>query len=225
MKKIFTYLVLAIAVFGMASCKPSNEKTIANLKAAIDGEMTASAKYAAFADKAAADSLFTVEALFKATSQAEALHVKNHQDVLVTLGVADYQGTVADFVVGTTAENLQTAIDGETYEFATMYPAFIADAEKEKVQGAIVSFNYAQDAEKGHAKIYADVLANLATPEAIAAVYYLCPKCGNVYAGTPSEICELCQTGADQFIVLEATVLEAPMLTEEATATEPTVVM
>lgn len=202
MKKICSYLVFAVALLTMASCAPNHDKTVANLKAAIDGESTASAKYAAFAEQAAKDSLFAVEALFKATSQAEALHVRNHQAVLATLGVTNYQGKVETFDIKTTAENLQTAIDGETYEFSTMYPDFIATAEKEKVQGALVSFNYAQDAEKGHARIYIDVLAKIATPDAMEKVYYLCPKCGNVYAGVPSEICELCQTNASDFIIV-----------------------
>ena len=204
MKKIYSYLLLAISLVGMASCNTSHDKTVANLKAAIDGESTASAKYAAFAEQAAKDSLFAVEALFKATSQAEALHVKNHQNVLASLRVTDYQGKVSDFDVKSTAENLQTAIDGETYEFDTMYPEFIAAAQKEKAQGAIVSFNYAQDAEKGHARIYADVLAKITTPQNIESVYYLCPKCGNVYAGQPSEVCELCQTNKNDFIIMSS---------------------
>ncbi|MEG2065024.1 MAG: ferritin family protein [Alistipes sp.] len=219
MKKICSIFVVAAAALAMVACTPSHDKTIANLKAAIDGESTASAKYAAFADKAAADSLFSVEALFRATSQAEAIHIKNHQEVLVSLGVADYVGTVAEFEVKTTAENLQAAIDGETYEFTTMYPGFITDAEAEKVQAALVSFNYAQDAEKGHAKIYGDALANIATPEVIAATYFVCPKCGNTYAGTPADVCEFCQTASADFVVFNATV---PVVAEAEVVAEPT---
>lgn len=179
MKKIYSYLFIATAVMAMVACTPSHEKTVAHLKAAINGESTASAKYAAFAQQAANDSLYAIEALFKATSQAEAIHVTNHQAVLVTLGVTDYQATVESFEVKSTAENLQAAIDGETYEFTTMYPTFIQDAENEKVQGAIVSYNYAQDAEKGHARIYAEELGKIATPEALVKIYYVCPKCGD----------------------------------------------
>lgn len=206
MKKFCSYLAIAIAVLGVVACSPKHDKTIANLKAAIDGEATASAKYAAFATQAAKDSLYNIEALFNATSQAEAIHINNHQVVLVSLGVTDYTPNIQKFDIKSTAENLQTAIDGETYEFTEMYPGFIKDAEAENVQGALVSFNFAQDSEKGHADIYTDVLAKIATPDAIANIYYVCPKCGNTYAGTPSEICELCQTSAEQFIVSKARV-------------------
>lgn len=206
MRKTFSLLALALALVSMVACTPSHDKTITNLKAAIDGESTASAKYAAFAQQATTDSLYAVEALFKATSQAEQIHIKNHQAVLAMLGVTDYQPTIGAFEVKTTAENLQAASAGETYEFTEMYPAFIQDAELEKVQGAVVSFNYAQDAEKKHAEIYNDVAANLATPEVLSVVYYICPKCGNAYAGTASEACELCQTGSADFLVFEATI-------------------
>lgn len=200
MKKICFYFVMVLALAGMTSCTPKHDKTVANLKAAIDGEATASAKYAAFAEQAAKDSLFAVEALFKATSAAEAIHIKNHQEVLASLGVKDYSPNIQSFEVKTTAENLQAGIDGETYEFTTMYPGFIKDAETEKVQAALVSFNFAQDAEKGHAKIYADVLTKLATPDAIAKEYFVCPKCGNTYFGVAAAICDLCQTSSDKFV-------------------------
>ncbi|MEG1562787.1 MAG: ferritin family protein [Bacteroides sp.] len=206
MKKIYSYLIMAIAVAGMVACTPSHDKTIANLKAAIDGETTASTKYAAFAEQATKDSLYNIAALFKATSQAEAIHIKNHQAALATLGVTDYMGGVQAFDVKSTAENLKAAIDGETYEFTTMYPNFIKEAQTEKVQEALVSFNFAQDAEKGHAKLYADALAKIATPDALAKIYYVCPKCGNTYAGTPSKVCELCQTPYSAFIISEAVI-------------------
>ncbi|MEG1611177.1 MAG: ferritin family protein [Alistipes sp.] len=211
MKKIFSLLVVAAGALAMVACTPSHDKTIANLKAAIDGESTAAAKYAAFADQAAADSLYNVEAMFRATAQAETVHIKNHQEVLVSLGIADYVGTAAEFEVKTTAENIQAAIDGETHEFTEMYPGFIADAQAEKVDAAVVSFTYAQDAEKGHAAIYGEALANIATPEVIAAAYFVCPKCGNTYAGTAADVCEFCQTSSADFIAFNATMPIAPV--------------
>lgn len=220
MKKIYFYLIMAVTLLGMASCSQKHDKTIAGLKAAIDGESTASAKYAAFAEQAGKDSLFTIEALFKSTSEAEAIHIKNHQAALAALGVTDYVGSVEKFDVKSTAENLQAAIDGETYEFATMYPEFIKDAEAEGSKEAIVSFNYAQDAEKDHAKLYTEALAKVATPEMLAAVYYLCPKCGFVYANTPAEACELCQTSSGDFIVFRATVPATPMADASTGATQ-----
>lgn len=217
---MYSYLLIAAAVVGMVACTPAHDKTVANLKAAINGESTASAKYAAYAEQAAKDSLFAIEALFKATSQAEAIHVQNHQAVLVTLGVTDYEPIVEQFEVKSTAQNLQTAIDGETYEFTTMYPQFIKDAETEAVQNAIVSFNYAQDSEKGHAKIYADELTKITTPNTLVNIFYVCPKCGNTYAGTPSELCELCQTSANSFIIMEGVASVAPV--DNSTGVTPT---
>lgn len=217
MRKITFFTMLAAVMLAMVSCTQKHDKTIADLKAAIDGESTASAKYAAFAEQAAKDSLFAIEALFKSTSQAEAIHIKNHQAALAVLGVTDYEGKVEPFDVKSTAENLQAGIDGETYEFSNMYPGFIKDAEAENSKEAIVSFNYAQDAEKDHAKIYADALAKIATPDALASVYYICPKCGNVFVGTSAKICDLCQTSSENFIEIKASI-PAASTTDAATA-------
>lgn len=206
MRKIVSIFTLALVAASMIACTQNHDKTIANLKAAIDGETTASVKYAAFAEQAAKDSLYAVEALFKATSAAEAIHISNHQAVLAQLGVTDYIPTVAEFEVKTTAENLLCATEGEVYEFTEMYPAFLIDAEAENVQGAIVSFNYALDSEKKHAEIYKSVSALLSTPEAIVVAYHICPKCGNAYGDTVSEICELCQTGMDKFVTFTAAI-------------------
>lgn len=214
MKKAFSILSAVVLLASFAACTPSHDKTIANLKAAIDGETMASTKYAAFAQQAAADSLYAVEALFKATSKAEAIHIQNHQAVLATLGVTDYQANTSEFEVKTTAENLLSAIDGEVYESTVMYPTFLHDAEAEKVQGALVSFNFAQDAEKKHASIYREVLSKLSTPQLLETSYYVCPKCGNLYAGTADASCDLCQVGDDSFIVFQAQILVPAAIAE-----------
>ncbi|MEG1259294.1 MAG: rubrerythrin family protein, partial [Akkermansia sp.] len=114
-------------------------KTIENLKAAILGESTASATYAAFAAKAAQDGQPLIQKLFEAASKAESIHAANHKKVLIKLGGAldTYDMVIS---VGSTADNLKHAIAGETHEFESMYPGFIAEAEAEGEKGAIRSF-------------------------------------------------------------------------------------
>ena len=77
MKKSF-FLIAIIAIFGLIGCQTKPTKTIENLKAAIKGETTASAKYKAFAEKARTEGLDTVAKLFDAASQAEGIHAANH---------------------------------------------------------------------------------------------------------------------------------------------------
>ena len=90
-------------------------KTIENLKAAIIGESTASATYAAYAAKAAQEGQPLIQKLFEAASKAESVHAANHNKVLEKLG-ANMDPFDIQIHVGSTAENLKAAIAGETHE-------------------------------------------------------------------------------------------------------------
>jgi len=197
---LFIALVSLIAFSGCNQVKPV--KTIANLKAGIKGETTASAKYAAFAQKARAESHEAIAKLFDAASKAESIHAANHRKVLDALGekMEDFK---PEFEVKTTAENLQAAIDGETYEVTTMYPQFLADAKAEKAEKATKSFTWAYDTEKKHEKFYTAALASLNanTENTLPTQYLVCPVCGNTYdKAMVDEKCAFCQTDKVKFI-------------------------
>lgn len=204
MKRLKQVTAIALVALAITACKSTPDATIVNLKAAIDGESNASAKYAVFATNATEAGDYEIAALFQATTVAEDIHAKNHAQVLKELGVAEHTPVINDATVGTTLENLNSGITGETYEFETMYPEFIKVAEKENVLSALTSYMYANDTEKGHADLYQAAISNIANPEALAKTYHVCPKCGNTFAGEAPESCELCQTGADTFLVFTA---------------------
>lgn len=201
MKQLF--LIAFAGLFLLASCtQPKPVKTIADLKAGIKGETTASAKYAAFADKARAEGYDTIAKLFEAASKAEAIHAANHTKALESLG-EKMDNFKPEFVVKSTAENLQAAIDGESYETTTMYPGFLKDAQEEKVEKAEKSFNWAFDTEKKHLEFYKKALTALQTKKVntLPYVYYVCPVCGNTYdAGTVAAKCDFCGTPKEKFI-------------------------
>ena len=198
MKKIF-FLLLAAAAF--VGCSTPT-KTIENLKAAATGEANASAKYAAFSARAAADSLPKIAAMFAATSAAEAVHAANHIAELAKLGV-EFVPTVDSVVADSTLANLYTAKNGEEYEFSTMYPEFIEVAKAENANGALQSFDWATKAEQKHADFYITAIQSLESGQGdalVAATWKVCPKCGDTYLGTAEvTACELCATSADQF--------------------------
>lgn len=201
MKKFFLFAFVSLIV--MAGCtQPKPVKTIENLKAGIKGETTASAKYAAFAEKARAEGLDTVAKLFDAASKAESIHAANHLKVLEGLG-EKMEEFKPEFEVKTTADNLQAAIDGESYEVATMYPQFLADAKAEKVEKAVKSFTWAFDTEKKHQVFYQKALAAVQTnaENTLPFEYAVCPVCGNTYdKATIEEKCDFCGTSKDKFI-------------------------
>jgi len=203
MKKILLFaFVCMIALSGFSASKPL--KTIENLKAGIKGETTASAKYAAFAVKAREEGKVAIGKLFDAASKAEAIHATNHKKVLTGLGetMGDFKPA---FEVKSTAENLQAAIEGETYEVTTMYPQFLADAKAENVEKATKSFTWAFDTEKKHAAFYKKALEaiNAKTENTLASEYAVCPVCGNTYEkATMDDKCAFCHTAKEKFIMI-----------------------
>lgn len=201
MKYVTLILTAFVAVMSM-SCQ-SNDKTIANLKAAIDGESTACEKYAAWAEKAGEEHNYSVQALFRAAVCAEAVHLNNHRKVLAYMGVKDYEPNEGTYSVLTTAQNLKEAIKGEQYEATMMYPKFMKEAEDEGVPAALETFKYAWKAEQDHAALYQRALGNLTTPSNISLVYYVCPICGFISADKPPVKCEVCGARGNKFVKVE----------------------
>jgi len=203
MKTISKLLFIVLATSLIFGCASNPIKTIENLKAAYNGESTASAKYAAFAERAKAEGFDTVAVMFLATSKAEAIHAANHLKVLEKLGEKITGPQIGSFTVLTTAENLTDAIKGETYELETMYPGFITLAKEEKSKDAVKSFTWALDTEKKHQVFYKTALAAISggREKSLPAKWFVCPVCGNTYdAGSVTAKCDFCMTPKEKFI-------------------------
>ncbi|HQI50215.1 MAG TPA: rubrerythrin family protein [bacterium] len=165
-------------------------KTEKNLQDAFAGESQANRTYLAFAKKADAEGYPMIAKLFRAAAEAETIHAHAHLRVLGR--------------VKSTLENLQVAADGEAYEFKSMYPEFLKDAEAEGNKAAISSFTFAMKAERIHNELYLKAVEALkAGKDLSTAKIYLCPVCGNVEIGEDGdEKCEICGTSRDKFIVM-----------------------
>jgi len=157
-----------------------------NLKDAFAGESQANRKYLAFAKKAEQDGLPNIARLFRAAAEAETIHALGHFQALGG--------------VGTTAANLQAAVDGETYEFTTMYPPMLDQATKENHKGKRM-FEFAAKAEAVHAKLYQAALEAAKNGKDLTeARVYVCPVCGNVELGQPPAKCAICGTKGEKFV-------------------------
>jgi rubrerythrin len=157
-----------------------------NLEAAFAGESQAHMKYLLFADQAEKEGLPNVARLFRAISFAEQVHASNH---LHTLGQ-----------VGTTVDNLQAAIGGETYEVEEMYPAFRAVAELQEEKQAVRSHSAALEAEKVHAGLYEKARqAVVSGKDAAVGNLYICEVCGWTVEGEAPERCPICGAPQDKF--------------------------
>lgn len=159
-------------------------KTLDDLKAAFAGESQANRKYLAFAAKADAEGLSQAARLFRAAAEAETVHAHAHLRAM--------KG------IGSTRENLLEAVAGETHEFTKMYPEMIEHAKAEGQKDAERSFNYANEVEKIHARLYQQMLdAKPAAGDAYS--YYVCPVCGYTAEKDAPETCPVCATKGKMF--------------------------
>jgi rubrerythrin len=160
--------------------------TTENVKEALDGESLANRKYLAFSEKAAEEGFRNIAVLFKAASEAEAIHAKKLLKVLAA--------------IGSTEKNLEASVDGETHEFTTMYPEFIKAAEAEKRSDALLAFTYAMKAEEVHAGLYRKALAAIKAGHDLGREkIFLCPVCGNIEFGKVPDKCPICSVFGKKF--------------------------
>lgn len=204
MRTIFRFFLIIVAVQVSVQCNSSKpSKSIDDLKTAFNSESTGSEKYAKFAQIAMEEGYDTIAKLFEATSKSEKIHALNHGKVL-----EKYKGNLGNAEIGsyevkTTPENLQTAINGETYEMQTMYPGFIKNAENEKAAEAAKSLTWAWDGEKKHLYYYRQVESAVSkgNENGLSLEWYVCPTCGNIYnPNDVKESCDFCLTKKANFL-------------------------
>lgn len=117
-----------------------------NLKEAFAGESQANRRYLYFARKADVEGYPDIAALFRSVGEGETGHAFGHFDYLAEVG-----DPVTDAPVGETADNLKSAIEGETYEYTEMYPGFAKVARDEGFDAIADWFETLARAEKSHA--------------------------------------------------------------------------
>jgi rubrerythrin len=160
--------------------------TIENAKEAFAGESQANRKYLAFSEKAAEEGFKNIATLYKAASEAEAIHAKKLLKVLAA--------------IEPTAKNLEVSIAGETHEFTHMYPEFVKLAETEGRTDALLAFTHAMKAEQVHANLYKKALdAVKAGNDLGREKIFLCPVCGNIETGKAPDKCPICGVFGKQF--------------------------
>ena len=168
-------------------------RTEKNLEAAFAGESQARNKYTYFASRAKKDGYEQIAALFLQTADNERAHAKLWFDELGG--------------VGTTAENLKAAADGENYEWTDMYENFAKTAEAEGFKELAVRFRMVGAIEKHHEERYRALLHNVEAQEVFSkseVKIWECRNCGHIIVGTKApDICPVCQHPQSFFEVHE----------------------
>ena len=138
----------------MAELKGS--RTEDNLKAAFAAESQANRRYLYFAQKADIEGYPDVSALFRSVAEGETGHAFGHLDFLAATG-----DPVTGEPVGSTEDNLRSAIVGETYEYTEMYPDFARTAHDEGFIEVAEWLETLARAEKSHALRFAQGLDSI----------------------------------------------------------------
>ena len=193
---------LAAVVLLLACAAPAEpaaaNKLLDDLMVAFNGESIAQARYVAFAKKADQEGYAGVASLFRVAARGEEIHAKAHAELIRKLG-----GTpVADVKlqpIKSTAENLKSAIEGESYERDKMYPEFISDAMAAGSKDAIKDFKAVVAVEAEHAKLFAQAASSLPSWKT-ARKYFLCQTCGLCVVVIDFAKCPICFTETDDFV-------------------------
>lgn len=157
-----------------------------NLKEAFAGESQANQKYRAYAKQAERDNFPHIARLFRTAAEAERIHAEGHFSALGG--------------IGTTMDNLQAAIAGETGEYTQMYPPMFQQAQAENHKAKRM-FGYAVKAEEVHARLYKLALDAARKGEDLSVTeIYLCPVCGHIEFGKAPDSCPICGTKGSKFI-------------------------
>ncbi len=173
--------------------KYAGTQTEKNLLAAFAGESQARNKYTYFASKAKKEGFEQIAALFLKTADNEKEHAK--------MWFKELEG------IGTTAENLQAAADGENYEWTDMYEEFAKTAEAEGFKALAVKFRLVAAIEKHHEERYRALLKNVETAQVFEkseVKVWECRNCGHIIVGTKApEMCPTCAHPKSYFEISE----------------------
>ncbi|MBW2525453.1 MAG: rubrerythrin family protein [Deltaproteobacteria bacterium] len=190
----------------MASIKGT--KTEKNLLAAFAGESQARNRYTYAAGVARKEGYLQIAALFEETADNEKEHAKRFFKFLEG-GATEITAAYPAGVIGTTAENLLAAAEGEKEEWTELYPAFAKTAKEEGFNEVAAAFTMIAKVEKEHEERYRKLLDNVKSEKVFkkdAPVRWKCRNCGYVHEGPEAPAkCPACVHPQSYFEIKEET--------------------
>jgi rubrerythrin len=171
-------------------------KTEKNLLAAFAGESQARTRYTFFASAAKKEGFEQISAIFTETADNE----KEHAQLFFKLlkgGLVEIKAAYPAGVIGSTAENLRVAAEGENHEWETLYPGFAKVADEEGFAEAARTFRMVAKVEAYHERRYRKLLENVELGKVFKKdkpVIWKCRNCGYVFEGKEApEKCPVCE--------------------------------
>lgn len=171
-------------------------KTEKNLLDAFAGESQARNRYTFFASAAKKEGFEQIAGVFEETANQEKEHAKRFFKFLEG-GMVEITATYPAGMIGTTAENLTAAAEGEHEEHAVLYPEFAKIAAGEGFPKIAATFLAVTAVEKEHETRYRILLERVESGkffERDEEILWQCRNCGYITKGKKApEICPACQ--------------------------------
>ena len=170
-------------------------QTEKNLLTSFAGESQARNRYTYFSSQARKEGFVQIANIFEETANQEREHAKRFFKQLEG-GDLVVDAPFPAGMVGTTAENLKAAAEGEHHEWTEMYPEFARIAREEGFQATAQIWEAVSVAEKQHEKRYLDLLRNVEDGSVFkkdSPVVWRCLNCGYLHEGAEApEMCPAC---------------------------------
>ena len=166
--------------------------TLVNLSKAFAGESQARNKYEYFAKVAQKEGYRDIAEHFQRAADNEKVHAK------LELSLYNRMKNNSEENFGDTKENLQMAIDGESYENVTMYPDFAKIAKEEGYNEASRLFSGIGKIEVEHENMFKMLLERLTNEQEFVSENeeeaWICEVCGHVHYGKKApKSCPVCK--------------------------------
>ena len=177
-------------------------ETEKNLLKAFAGESQARNRYTYFASVARKEGLQQIGAIFDETAANE----KEHAEIFFKYlegGTAEIVAAYPTGRIGTTAENVLAAAEGEKLEWSKLYPEFEKIAREEDFDDIANSFKEIAEVEVYHERRYLKLLENLREEKVFKrdeSLKWKCRNCGYVHEGdeAPTE-CPACKHAREYY--------------------------
>jgi rubrerythrin len=179
-------------------------RTEKNALAAFAGESQARTRYTFFASTARKEGYEQIAAIFEETSDNEKEHAKLFFKHLRG-GAVEITASYPAGIIGSTAENLKAAAEGEKLEWGTLYPSFAEVAEQEGFMDVARTFRSIAKVEAYHERRYRKLLASVEQDKVFkrdVPTKWKCRNCGFVFEGSEApEKCPVCDHPRSYFEV------------------------
>ena len=191
---VFSSMLLCSGLF-------SQEKTIANLTEAFRFETSNCALFTAYADQARKEGFPRIATFFTAVAKMAEIHAGNFKTVLGKMGATPGPGPAPGVAVSTQVD-LEEAFKSVRVEAGAKYAEYMDQAVTDGAASAVKALRWAKETHQLCLDKYTQATDALINGKvgSLPDVYWICPKCGNLYNAKPEETCGFCGTARKYFI-------------------------